>query len=504
MPKQSDTKRLAKNTLFMYFRMGFLMLITLYTSRVVLQQLGVEDYGIYNVVGSIVTMFISLKSIFASSTQRFLNYEMGRGNDDKLQLIYTMSSVINAIIAIVFFVIVEAIGLWFLEFKINIDPSRLYAARWVFQFSVLSTIISIMSIPLDACIIAHERMDFYAYISIFEGLARLGICYLLKFFDIDKLILYGFLMMLISIGVCMANLIFCVTNFNECHIKKIWDRHYFIKMTSFAGWAFFGNTANMLSQSGLNLVLNVFGGPVVNAARGITYQVNNALNQFISNVIIVVKPFAIKTYASGQIDKALMICHLSSKLYFTIQLCIVVAITFFADYILELWLGQVPEYTVIFLDLVMIQSLIRSLHMPIGLLFSGEGNIKYYQIIEGLVLSLPVLLAYILLDQGYPYYSAFIGLIVCELIHIASIAILASHVCHLRLLEYSISVVFPCLLCGIVYLLGFYINYNTITALPEKLLGALFTVLISALIMFFFGISKHEKQLLLTIIKKHK
>lgn len=486
----------------MYFRMGFLMLITLFTSRVVLQQLGVEDYGIYNVVGSIVIMFISLKAIFSASTQRFLNYEMGRGNGDKLQLIYTMSTAINAIIAVIFFIIVEAVGLWFLEYKINIDPSRLYAAHWVFQFSVISTIISIMSTPLDACIIAHERMDFYAYISIFEGLARLGICYLLTVFEFDKLIFYGFLMMLITAGVRVANQIFCVRNFKECHIKKIWDRQYFIKMTSFAGWAFFGNTANILSQSGLNLVLNVFGGPIVNAARGISYQVNNALNQFISNVIVVVKPFAIKTYASGQIDKALMICHLSSKLYFSIQLCIVVVITFFADTILKLWLGQVPEYTVIFLDLVMIQSLVRSLHMPIDLLYAGEGNIKYYQIIEGVVLSLPVLLAYILLRLGYPYYSAFIGLVICEILHIASIAILASHICHLRLFDYIKSVVLPCLICGLIYLTFFYINDQVISSLTDRFLCATLAIVIPFLIMAFIGLTKTEKQLLLTMIKK--
>ena len=402
----------------MYIRMGFLMLISLYTSRVVLQQLGVEDYGIYNLVGSVVAMFISLKAIFASSTQRFLSYEMGRGDNSKLQLIYTMSTVINAIISLIFLLLVEAVGIWFLNTKINIDPSRLVAAHWVFQFSVISTVISIMSTPLDACVIAHERMDFYAYLSIFEGIARFGICYLLTVTGFDKLIVYGFLTLLVTIVVRLINQIFCMKEFEECHLKKCWDKEYFHKMISFAGWAFFGNTANILSQNGLNMVLNVFGGPVVNAARGISYQVQGALNQFVQNIVVVVKPYAIKTYSSGDYDKAVSFAHITSKLYFIIQLLLVIFVTFLADRLIQLWLGQIPEYTIVFLDLIIFQSLVRSLHMPLDFLFCGEGNIKNYQILEGVILALPVPCSYVLLKLGAPYYSAFVSIVIFEVVHI--------------------------------------------------------------------------------------
>lgn len=502
MSEQSNSKRLAKNTILMYFRMGFLMLISLYTSRVILQQLGVEDYGIYNVVGSVVVMFISLKSIFASSTQRFLSYEMGKGNYDKLQLIYTMSTAINAIISVVFFILVEAVGLWFIEYKINLDPSRIVAAHWVFQFSVISTILSIMSTPLDACVIAHERMDFYAYLSIFEGLAKLGICYLLSIFDVDKLVLYGFLTLLIAIVVRIINQVFCMSQFTECHLMKCWDKQYFVKMTSFAGWAFFGNTANALSMSGLNMVLNVFGGPVVNAARGIAYQVQSALSQFVSNLTIVVKPYAIKTYASGDTEKAVNFAHISSKIYFTVQMLLVVFVTYLADSLLKMWLGEVPLYTAGFLILVMVQSLVRSLHMPLDFLFCAEGDIKFYQIIEGVVLALPVPVGYLLLHCGLSFYSVFWGVIVCEVFHIAAISILAVYKCHLNMKNYLKQVILPCLIASVIYGILYYMNYQYIQNGYLKIANVLVSCTVITGFMAFFAFNKSERELILHVIKR--
>lgn len=198
--------------------MAFLMLVSLYTSRVILRQLGVDDFGIYNVVGSVVAIFVSLKSIFAGATQRFLNYEMGSGHPENLHTVFNTSVTTNLLIGLLFVLLVEIVGVWFLETQINVAPDRLLAAKWVFQFSVLTTFIQILNIPLDACIIAHERMDFYAYVSIFEGLAKLGICYLLSLWMVDKLILYGFLMMIVTIGVTSINLYFCRSQFSECYI----------------------------------------------------------------------------------------------------------------------------------------------------------------------------------------------------------------------------------------------------------------------------------------------
>lgn len=504
MSAQTNSKRLAKNTIFMYFRMGFLMLISLYTSRVILQQLGVEDYGIYNVVGSIVVMFNSLKAIFAQSTQRFLSYEMGMGNVEKLQCVYNISTLINIIISVIFVILVEVVGLWFLEFKMNIEPSRIVAAHWVFQFSVLATVISILSTPLDACIIAHERMDFYACISIFEGLAKLGICYLLAMSGFDKLIVYGFFVLIVGIIVRIINQFFCMSQFKECHLKRVWDLQYFKKMTKFAGWAFLGNTAFVLTQSGLNLILNVFGGPIVNAARGISYQVQSSLSQFIANLSIVVKPFAIKTYASGDIAKVLNLVYLTSKVYFIIQLLIVIVVTFWADDLVLLWLGQIPQYSIVFLKLIMIQSLVKSLHMPIDMLFEGEGNIKHYQIVEGIVLALPIPLSYLSLHLGFPYYTVFVILIICELLHILSISILAKYICQLNLGTYLSSVIIPCCICSIIYGIMFYIKSRYDLNFICELFYVLLIFIMEILFMVFCGFSRLERHSFLALIRKKR
>lgn len=238
MPQASTGKRLAKNTAFMYGRMIILTLITLYTSRVVLRELGVDDFGIYNVVGSIVAMFSALRGLFATSTQRFMNYEMGKGNRDRLQLVFNTGSLINVILAAVFVVGVEIVGWWFFEYKINVDPSRLVAAKWVFQLSVASAVVSMMTTPYDAVLIAHERMDFYAIMAIVEGLLRLGIVFLLVASPIDKLVFYGLLQLVVSVLVRLINAIYCKKRFPESHYKRCWDRGLFKEMSVFAGWNF--------------------------------------------------------------------------------------------------------------------------------------------------------------------------------------------------------------------------------------------------------------------------
>ena len=486
----------------MYGRMIFLMLISLYTSRVILQQLGVDDYGIYNVVGSIVAMFVSLKAIFAGVTQRFLNYEMGSGHPENLQTVFNTSVTSNLLIGFIFVVLVEIVGIWFLETQINLAPTRLLAAKWVFQFSVLTTLIQILNIPLDACIIAHERMDYYAYISIFDGLAKLAICFALSLCNSDKLIFYGFLVLTITACVTLINLIFCRCKFKECYLTRTFNKDYFKRMTGYAGWAFFGNTSLAIAQSGLNMVLNVFGGPVVNAARAITYQVDRALNQLTNNITIVVKPYVVKSYASGEIEKLMRFSFLSSKIYFTIQMLKVITITFLTERILYLWLEQVPDYTVVFLNLVMVQSLIKSLHMPIDMLFSGKGDIKYYELAEGIILLLPVPISYVLLKMGFPYYSAFISLVVTEIIHIYAITLICKNVCGLPLADYYKKVIIPCFICVVVYGAMFGVNMSIGHSLMISLINIFICIALIFATMYVCGLDKNERYMLLSIIKK--
>lgn len=502
MKTTSNSKRLARNTIAMYFRMGFLTIISLYTSRVILQKLGVEDYGIYNLVGSIVLMFNSLKSIFAGSTQRFLNYEMGRGNYDRLILVFNLSVLVNILISVVLVIAVEIVGVWFLEYKINVDPSRVVAAKWVFQLSIISMVVGILTNPFNACIIAHEKMDYYAYISIIEGLLKLGICYMLSAFSVDRLILYGFLILLVHVFVLLASYIYTRRNFKECRFAMLWDKAYFKKMTVFAGWAFFGNTSYALTQNGLNMILNIFGGPIVNAARGIAHHVSSAIHGFVVNLSIVVKPFVVKTYASGQIDKSMKMVYLSTKIFFFVQLVIVICFTYLTTPIVSLWLGNVPDYSVEFVNLVLIHMLVKSLHAPLNMMYSAEGDLKYYQIVEGIVLALPIPFSYLALTMGMPYSSVFVIVILCEVLHIAAIAYLASFIWHLPLCAYLRKAIFPCFLCFAVYMALFVVNDHFENNIFVVLTNIVLTLFITTMVMMLVGVSSEEKRMLISIIKK--
>ena len=499
---EATSKRLAKNTIFMYIRMGLLMLISLYTSRVVLRELGVDDYGTYNLVGSVVAMFTSLKILFSSSTQRFLNYEMGQNHNDQLQLVFNISLIVHIVICVFFVILVESVGLWFLGAKINVAPERLLAANVVFHLSVLTAVVSVMTVPYDAVVIAHEKMDFYAYVSIFEGIMRLAIVFLLTYLPFDKLITYGVLQMLVTILVIVINVEFCKKNFKESHAKRLWDKAYFKKMMSFASWNFLGITAFTLFHNGLNMILNVFGGTIVNAARGIAYQINNVLLQFLNNVTVVVNPYCVKIWAAGERDKAFMMIFFSSKILFFIQLCLLIPIFYLTPEILQIWLGQIPEYTVVFIRLILVYSLVRSLHPSLDLLFKSCGNIKTYQITEGLLQFLPLIISYIVLKMGGDYHWAFLIIILSETLNMTVVMVLAHRIAGLNLLQYTGKVIAPCLLLFVISVLAFYFISESCDVLFIKVLVVCIVLLFELGIWLFVAIGKWERSQLVSIIKR--
>ncbi len=485
----------------MYGRMIVIMLVSLYTSRIILRTLGVEDFGIYNVVGSIVVMFNSIKVIFCSSTQRYINYEMGRKNIDALNLVFNLSIKINLLIGAIFIFCVEVVGLWFLNTKINVPLDRLFAAHVVFQLSVASSIIGLMVTTFDALIVAHERMDFFAGVAIVDVLFKLGIAFSLPVIGGDRLIVYAILIFVETTIIATINVFFCKRHFIECKFKNVWDKKYFKEMTVFAGWNFFGNTAFALSQNGINMVLNVFGGPIVNAARGIAFQVNSALQQVIDNIAIVIKPFAIQTYAEGEKKKAFDILYLSSKLYFVVQLLVVIVFTFFTREIIYLWLGQIPEYVIEFLIIILWYSLARAIHNPIDILFYSVGDMKYYQLFEGFCLTLPVPLAYFALKMGFPFYSVFVIQFLIEVINLIVISIIAKRVCELDLSTYIKRVIIPCFIDFLIYLFFFFIVRSYCDSIPVRLLIAFNLSVIVISYMYFLGCAKDEKKTIFYAIK---
>ena len=299
MNNTANNKRIAKNTLLLYFRMLFIMAINLYTSRIVLKILGIEDFGIYNAVGGIVAMFGFLTSAMSISTQRYITYELGKNNLKQLNKIFNTSITIHAVISVIILILAETIGLWFLYNKMTIPIERLNAALWTYQASIASAIILIMSIPYNATIIAHEKMSAFAYISVLEVVLKLAIVYLLLISNFDKLKLYSTLILIVQLIIRIIYGQYCKKHFLETKIHFIKDKSLFKEMLSFAGWNLWGNCAGIASTQGVNILLNIFFGPHINAARGIAVQVQGAVNQFASNFQTAINPQITKSYAQG-------------------------------------------------------------------------------------------------------------------------------------------------------------------------------------------------------------
>ena len=500
MKTESIGKRLAKNTAYMYVRMVILTVITLYTSRIVLQQLGVDDFGIYGVIGSVVAMFSSLRGLFATSTQRFVNYSMGEGKFDKVCTIFNMSILIHVIISIALFVLGEGLGIWFIECKMSIDPSRVFATHWVLQFSLLSVVISMITTPFDALVLAHEKMNFYAYIAVLEAVLRLAIVFALAYSPIDKLILYAILQFIITIIVFLVNLWYCRSRFSECRFKRVWDKKIFIDMSAFAGWNFLGNTSFAITQNGLNMLINTFSGVVANAARTIAYQANAALGKALDSVTTVINPYCTKTYASGQIERTLDVIYFASKIYIILQIFIALPLCVFSKEILLLWLGQVPDYTIGFMKIIMLHSVIRSIHYPLNNLFKTVGNLKRYQLAEISILSLPLLASYILLRQGCEPYVVFWTLIIFEVINYVAIIAIAKEDAHLPIRTYLKRTIIPCAI-SVIITLGGYSLCMAYSGLYYRLFFLIISMAVVLAIMFCIGLNAYERKLIINLLK---
>ncbi|MFA8434226.1 MAG: lipopolysaccharide biosynthesis protein [Marinifilaceae bacterium] len=421
----TDNFRVAKNSLFLYLRMILLMAISLYTSRILLDKLGVEDFGIYDVVGGVVALFLTLKGVFASATQRFLNYAIGKNSRESLNEIFNMSIIVHIGISVLFLILSESIGLWFLTNKLVISPERLDAALIVFHLSVLSTVVIIMTVPFDAIIIANQRMKFFAYSSILNGILRLIVILTFTYIGADNLITYAVLLLLVSLIIRLVNVIYCRRNFDEYKYRFVWNNELLKEMSLFAGWNILGTFTFTITTQGINFVLNMFGGVILNAARGISYQVNSAVSQLISNVVLAVQPHAVQLYAKNEKDEYYKVLFFSSKVIILVYLIIFFPLYLFIQEILQLWLVSIPDHAIEFVRSMLLYLLIRSLHNPIDIFFKTIGKLKYYQLIEFFIISSSLPLGYIGLTFALPSYSVFLIMAGVELINFISICALA-------------------------------------------------------------------------------
>lgn len=411
-----NTRRIAKNTGFLYVRMLLMMGVAFYTSRVVLNALGVEDYGIYNVVGGVVAMFSFLMGMFTSTTQRFLNYEMGVGNLKRLNEIFSMSITLNAMIAVLIVLVSGIVGLWFINHKLVIPADRLMAAHWVFRFSLLAMAVTIISTPYNAVIIANERMSAFAYIAIVECLLKLGVAIVIAFCGGDKLIIYGALLVVVAVIVRSIYMVYCKRKFQECRYRFYWNRRLFYEMGTFAGWDMYGNFAFVMFTQGVNILLNMFFGPAVNASRAIAVQVQIAIQGFADNFMMAVKPRITQDYAQGKRGEMFCLMFLSSKFSFFLLLLLCCPVLVETEAILKIWLGLVPAYSVIFVRLILLQMLFRILQAPLHTALYAIGKMRKYQLVDGSLLLLNVPVSYVLLRHGADAPTVFVVAVVVTII----------------------------------------------------------------------------------------
>ena len=395
-----NNKRIAKNTLFLYFRTILIMLVTLYTSRVVLNTLGVEDFGVYNAVGGVVSMFAVISGALSNAISRYITYGIGKGDKEHLKIVFSTSVNILIIIAIVIFVLCEIVGIWFLNSRMNIPEDRLAAANWVLNFSLLTFVINLISVPYNSCIIAHEHMNAYAYISIFDAGLKLSVAFLLVVSPFDKLIVYSFLLLLTALVVRLLYGLYCGRHFDECHYKPIYDKSLFKDMLNFAGWNFFGNATSVLNTQGINLLINVFFGVIANSARGIASQVEAAVNQLIVTFTTAVNPQITKSYAQGDTQRMNYLVCKGAKFSFFMLMVFVTPLIFETDIIIKLWLKNVPEGAALFTRLALIGAMVNILGNSGYTACIATGNIKKYSIIVTLIGSLNFVITWIAYKLG--------------------------------------------------------------------------------------------------------
>lgn len=500
-----NNKRIAKNTVLLYSRMILVLLVTLYTSRVILKSLGVVDYGINNVVGGVVVMFGFLNSAMSSATQRYISFALGKGDKNNIRAVFGTSLLIHYIIAAAIFVLSEVIGLWLLNTQMNIPTDRIHAATIVFHCSIVSFIINVTSVPYNATIVSHERMNVYAIVGILEVVLKLAVAFILLVGNMDRLILFALLNLGVTIIIRVIYMLYCRRNFEESSANAFYEKSMFKEMFSFASWNMIGNMAYALRMQGSNILLNMFFGPVVNAARGVAHQVDGAVEQFVTNLQTAANPQIVKSYAVKDYHESINLTQRISKFSFFLVLVLAMPIIFNVDRVLGIWLGDVPEYTSIFTIIILINGLVDSVSKPIKTLIKATGNVKSYMIVQGgwYLFALPVI--YLFLSLGYGPVSSVIVLLVFTTIGTFIRLVLTKKVTTgFSIRQFIINVLLPTTITTIVsitvcWLLAAHIDNTSIVGLCARVAVVEIVTLITVTAI---GFTKTERLLIFNIVKK--
>ena len=490
-------KRIAQNTLFLYVRTFVIMLVTLYTSRVVLRTLGETDFGIYNIVGSLVVLFSFLNTAMSSATLRFLNYELGRNNICGVKQIFSMSLTTYITMVLIIVLFSETVGLYLLYTKLNVPQDRFNAALWVYHFSVLSCCVSVLRIPYNAVIIAYEKMSFYAYISIIEAILKLLVVYLLLVVKHDKLILYSILMFIVLLLINVIYKCFCNRKFVVTHYKLFWDFRLYKELIGFSGWSMLGSIANVGANQGINLVLNIFCGILVNTAMGITHQVHVAVNTFIANFQTAFVPQIIKSYAEGNTSYFLSLIFNASKYSYFLVFLIGFPLILCCKEILEFWLGSVPEYAVEFTQLIVVFCIIDAIAGPLWNSVQATGKIRNYQIFISILIFMNVPMAFFLLSLDFSPVSVMLLKVILNLMTLLFRVLYLRHLIDFSITKYFKEVIMKILFvtfCIIPIPVCFKIMGGGSTY--HVIMTVMLAELVSILAIYNIGLTGEEKKIL--------
>lgn len=502
-PNMTKRKQIAQNTMYLYIRMFLVMIVSLYTVRVVIKTLGVVDYGIFTAVGGIVLMMSFLSQTITFAAQRFFSFELGKNNKQRLRELFSMVLMIYVISAVIIAIIAEIAGIWFLENKMIIPEDRMEAARWVLHFSLLSFIMQILYAPYNAMIIAYENMKAYAYISIIEVFFKLGIVYLLVLSSFDKLSFYSFLLLCISIVIASIYICYCYGHYNETHFDFKPNRKLFSELVSYSSWTMFGTLSGVVNQQGTSILLNIFYGPVANASQSVANQVSHALQLFASNIYTAVRPPITKKYATGNYNDVLDLFYISSKYSFFLLYLIMLPLFFEIHFILLLWLGQVTTFMIDFSRLMLIYVIVLSVSNPISIVVQASGDVKrYHGIVDSFTL-LTLVVAYFFFLAKAPAHSVFIIMIVIFCIaHLFRLVILKNSI-SFSYGDYVKYFIIPCSVVTSLSLIPLlFVHYIMEESWQRFVLTLSLSIIFVSIFVYIWGMNKLERTYLRTKLKR--
>ena len=496
-----NNKRIAKNTIYLYLRMLFVMAISLYTVRAILEILGIVDYGIYNVVGGVVTMFAFMNKTLSTSSQRYFSIELARDDKDRLSKWFCLNITTFLAIGFVITFFLETVGLWFLNNQMTIPAERLTAANVVYQLSILSFLFQIVSIPYLALIIAHEKMNVFAYVGIIEALGRLAIVFILMMLTFDKLIIYGILILLLSVGVSMSYIIYCWRHYPESSYRWYWNTAEVKELLGFSGWHFMGTFSTTCRSQGINILLNIFFNPAINAARAIAFQVNSHIMQLSSNFFTAIKPQIYKSYAKGEFDELFKLIMRGTIISTFLVSIIIFPVLSSTSYILGLWLKEVPDYAVVFTQLALINGLIDATNGPPIAASLATGRIKKYMLTVSSVILANVPISYVALLLGCEPTMTMIISIILSCIAIIVRVHLLNKMMEFPWINYLLLIA-KIAFVTVVILICIYLFDQDFRSTFKGFVSVSFALMIVTIILYGMILSQSDRQYIIRLVKK--